>query len=131
MLKKMSVTYPFFMGDADSIMQELLRLYLTNVHPAFPILPLLKNMGEFPPYLLSAIYATALNHRKDLREMSAAAWTFVHAPNVADPGLDSPRLSTVAAAVLDIGARPTLDPRGNYLTLAKVGLEARDSPSFL
>ena len=52
--------------------------------------------------------------------MSAAAWTFVHAPNVADPGLDSPRLSTIAAAILDIGARPTLDPRGNYLTLAKV-----------
>ncbi|KAI5124356.1 hypothetical protein M0805_008963 [Coniferiporia weirii] len=99
--------------------EELLQIYFTHVHPAFPILPLLKHMGEFPPYLLSAIYATAFNHRKDLREMSAAAWSFVHAPNVTDPGIDSPRLSTIAAAVLDIGARPTVDPRGNYLTLAK------------
>ncbi|THH04722.1 hypothetical protein EW145_g5306 [Phellinidium pouzarii] len=99
--------------------EELLQIYFNRVHPAFPILPLMKNMGEFPPYLLSAIYATAFNHLRDLREMSAAAWSFVHAPNVTDPGIDSPRLSTIAAAVLDIGARPTVDPRGNYLTLAK------------
>ncbi|KAH8117263.1 hypothetical protein DFH11DRAFT_1504359, partial [Phellopilus nigrolimitatus] len=99
--------------------EELLQIFFSRVHPAFPTLPLLKNMGEFPPYLLSAIYATAFSHREDLREMSAAAWSFVHAPNVTEPGLDSPRLSTIAAAILDIGARPTVDPRGNYLTLAK------------
>lgn len=77
-------------------------------------------MGEFPPYLLSAIYATSLNHRHCLRDMAAAAWSFVHLPNVNEPGLDSPRLSTIAAALLDIGSRPAVDPRGNYLTLAKV-----------
>ena len=98
----------------------MLEIYFSQAHPAFPILPLLKNMREFPPYLLSAIYATSFNHRSDLRDMSAAAWSFVHAPNVSEPGLDSPRLSTIAASVLDIGARPAVDPRGNYLTLAKV-----------
>lgn len=112
----------------------LLQAYLETPHPEFPILPLIDPKESFPPFLMSAVLSSSLSHKKELRVFAPAIWSFVQSPNVLETGLDAPRLSSIAAAMLSIGARPVVDVRGNYLTLARVSAQLwREylAPSFV
>ncbi|KAI5477288.1 transcriptional activator protein DAL81 [Pseudohyphozyma bogoriensis] len=102
-------------------------LYLSHNHSAFPILPTdpRPTLDALSPAVLALVLATSLLHDETTRQLSPATWDSIKQARVADHCLEQPKLSAIAAALLEMGARPVMDPRNDYLVLAKVGMVAQ------
>ena len=100
---------------------QLIQNYLDIIHPAYPVLPDINQTT--PPYLLGAIYTSALIFTTNQVSTSINAWAILHVAT--HPDFDKPKLSTIAANLLDLNGRPSMDPRGNYIVLARTIAQAQ------
>ncbi|TIA92081.1 hypothetical protein E3P81_01670 [Wallemia ichthyophaga] len=109
------------LAQCDCSRDQLIQNYLSIVHPAYPVLP--DGNQTTPPYLLGAIYSSALIFTTDQTSIPINAWAILHVAT--HPDFDKPKLSTIAANLLDLNGRPSMDPRGNYLVLARTVAQAQ------
>lgn len=112
--------------------EELLRLFVEHVHPYFPIVDLsvfenLEHMQdeEFPSTLLCYVYMVSAHlwsSSPGLTHISSPH--FARATNLAIAALQAdfmaPTVHTIAAAVLDLLARPVKSVTTNILTIGKL-----------
>lgn len=109
------------LAQCDCSRDQLIQNYLSIVHPAYPVLP--DGNQTTPPYLLGAIYSSALIFTTNQTSIPINAWAILHVAT--HPDFDKPKLSTIAANLLDLNGRPSMDPRGNYLVLARTVAQAQ------
>lgn len=100
---------------------SLLQSFIDKVHPALPVLPS-SSVESSPPYLLAAVFSTALCLSKQTREISHVLKLLTLRPNGEEHSSESSRLSTIAAECLNLDSRFLPDARGTYLRLARARL---------
>ncbi|GAA5905414.1 hypothetical protein JCM6882_003153 [Rhodosporidiobolus microsporus] len=99
--------------------QPLLTHYLTYLHPAFPLLPIspVHTFDSLPAGLRALLLVTSLSSLPDQQRNAAYAWQLLKQERLAEKMLEQPKLSSLAAALLELDTN--LDPRGDFALLAK------------
>ncbi|GAA6041682.1 hypothetical protein JCM8097_003082 [Rhodosporidiobolus ruineniae] len=99
--------------------EALLQHHLSHLHPSLPILPLgpSHSVESFPPGLRALLLVSSLSYFPGQRRTAAHAWSLVKQEKLADKMLETPRLSSLSAALLELDTN--LDPRNDFALLAK------------
>lgn len=107
---------------SDLSEQPLLDHYLSFLHPAVPVLPLpaSSSLDSLPAGLRALILVASLASLPHQQRNSAYAWQLLKQARLAEKMLEQPKLSSLAAALLELDTN--LDPRGDFALLAKVRL---------
>lgn len=94
--------------------------YLTFLHPSMPVLPLgpAPTLDSLPPGLRAAIIVEAFVYLANDPRQATYVCTLFKSSLVADRLLYTSKLSSLATAILELSS--AVDPRGDYLLLAKV-----------
>ncbi|GAA5830588.1 hypothetical protein JCM11251_002523 [Rhodosporidiobolus azoricus] len=110
-----------FLSYAHPDLSELplLTHYLTYLHPVLPILPIspVHTFDSLPAGLRALLLVTSLSSLPDQQRDSAYAWQQLKQVRLAEQMLEQPKLSSLAAALLELDTN--LDPRGDFALLAK------------
>ncbi|KAM0752051.1 hypothetical protein T439DRAFT_324147 [Meredithblackwellia eburnea MCA 4105] len=127
-LRRLRSAWSIFPQPFDE--DQALTLYLNSSHAAFPVLPLPTHaeqpqLDSLPPSLLALVLATSLDHSPTYNFACRPIWELVKEARVGERSLELPKLSGVATALLELGARPVLDERGDFLLLAKTIAQAQ------
>ncbi|GAA5971375.1 hypothetical protein JCM11641_008328 [Rhodosporidiobolus odoratus] len=110
----------FLAYSAPTLSEEtILDHYLRHLHPAFPILPVspAHPLDSLAPGLRALLLAAALSYYPEHRKAAAFAWASLKQERLAEKMLEVPKLSSLAAAVVELDNN--LDPRNDYPLLAK------------
>ncbi|BGP13116.1 hypothetical protein JCM10213v2_001035 [Rhodosporidiobolus nylandii] len=97
----------------------LLQHYLIYLHPALPVLPLNgpDALDNIPAGLRALLLASALSYFPEHKKAAAYAWSLLKQEKLAEKMLEVPRLSSLAAVLVELDT--TLDPRNDFALLAK------------
>jgi len=96
--------------------------FVSNCHPAMPVLAhhSLARLTDLPAALLAVISAKALESAHDTAQLRKHVWYLIKQGDTSDNALRTPTLSSLAVAVLELSACPSMDSRNDYMLLAKV-----------
>jgi hypothetical protein len=98
----------------------LISQFTIVVHPTLPILPLSLAFSPFdlPEGLRAVILATALSASPANRSAKTFLWSQLKQIRLAHELLQAPKLSSIAAAVLELAT--SIDTRNDYMLLSQV-----------
>ncbi|KAI5474756.1 transcriptional activator protein DAL81 [Pseudohyphozyma bogoriensis] len=100
-----------------------------SAHPAFPLLSCYPrpSIASLSPGVLSFVLASSLIHStaRNVKNASAPVWEIIKESRVADVVVEKPHLEGISVALMELSGRPLLDPRGDFLLLAKAIAQAQ------